>query len=607
MSYIHTIQIMHMRILIAILFVMALASCKNKPSATETDSASGNQPFDQFLEHYYQQRMALFPVESTVNGESAYNDKLYAEFTDSYRSRLNEFYQKTLDTLHAFNRNDLDENQKISYDFLDDYVTLFKTDLGFHYNRIPTDQMWGVNLLLGQWAGGDGAQPFKTVKDYENWEKRMEALSVWIDSAIVYFRKGIAEKYTLPKPLVRSMIPQYEFMVTKDAPSNLFYGPVTKFPASFSEADRQRLTREYTEHINTFIIPAYGRMAAFLKNEYLPNARESTTGISALPDGAERYKLMVRLQTTTNKTPEEIYSIGLSEVKRIRGEMEHVKDSVGFKGDLKAFFHYLNTDKQFMPYKTPEDVLNAFRAIQKRIEPNLGKFFSTFPKTPFEIRRTEAFREKSASAEYNMSPDGIKPGIFYVPIIDATQFNTTSGMQSLFLHEAIPGHHFQLSLQKENKSLPKIRQNDQFSNAFIEGWALYAESLGVPLQVYDDPYQYFGSLGDEMHRAIRLVVDVALHTKGMTREQAIDYMMANEQISRQGATAEIERYISGPGQALGYKMGQLKILELRNKYQQMLGNSFSIKAFHDALLKDGSMPLTVLESKMDRWAESLKK
>lgn len=596
-----------MRILVVMLILSGFIACKNKPSKSEAPVSDGDHSFDQFLENYYQQRMALFPVESTVNGETAYNDKLYPEFTDSYRARLSEFYQKTLDTLHAFKRDALDENRKISYDFLDDYVTLLKTDLGFHYNRIPTDQMWGVNLLLGQWASGDGAQPFRTVNDYENWEKRMQGLSVWIDSAIVYFRKGIAEKYTLPKPLVRSMIPQYEFMVTRDAASNLFYGPVTKFPASFSEGDRQRLTKEYTEHINSYIIPAYRRMAEFLKNEYLPNARETTTGISALPDGAERYKLMVRLQTTTNKTPEEIYNIGLSEVKRIQGEMERVKDSVGFKGDLKAFFHYLNTDKKFMPYKTPDDVLNAFRAIQKKIEPNLNQLFSTFPKTPFEIRRTEAFREKSASAEYNTSPDGIKPGIFYVPIIDATQFNTTSGMQSLFLHEAIPGHHFQLSLQKENKSLPKIRQNDQLSNAYIEGWALYAESLGIPLKVYDDPYQYFGSLGDEMHRAIRLVVDVALHTKGMTREQAIDYMMANEQISRQGATAEIERYISGPGQALGYKMGQLKIIELRNKYQQMLGASFSIKAFHDALLKDGSMPLTVLESKMDRWAESQKK
>ncbi|HSB92779.1 MAG TPA: DUF885 domain-containing protein, partial [Flavitalea sp.] len=417
----------HLLVIVVLLFGCA---GNNDESSKSQKADSG---FASFIDNYYHQRMAIFPMESTMNGETAYNDKLYASFTDSFVSITHQFYTRTLDTLHSFDREKLDDNEKISYDYLNEYATLLDKNVLFHANWIPTDQIWGLHLLMGQWATGDGAQPFKTVKDYENWLKRMQAFGPWLDSAIGYFRKGIAQNYTLPKPLVRSMIPQFEFMVTKDAASNLYYSPLNKFPAVVSEPDRKRLTNEYKSAIDSVLIPSYRRMATFLKNEYLPAARASTTGISALSDGAEQYKLLVRLQTTTDKTPDEIYNIGIAEVKRIRGLMEKIKDSVGFKGDINAFFKFLNTDPQFTPYKTPEEVLNAFRAIQKRIEPGLPALFSKFPKTPFEIRRTEEFREASASAEYLPSPDNIKPGIFYVPIINATKFNTTSGMQSLFL------------------------------------------------------------------------------------------------------------------------------------------------------------------------------
>jgi uncharacterized protein (DUF885 family) len=266
----------------------------------------------------------------------------------------------------------------------------------------------------------------------------------------------------------------------------------------------------------------------------------------------------------------------------------------------------MKTDKKFMPYKNAAEVLAAFEAIHQRMEPNLKKMFSNAPKTPFEIRQTEAFRAASASAEYNQgSADGSRPGIFYVPILDATQFNTTSGMESLFLHEAIPGHHYQISLTQENTALPKFRRFG-FHNAYVEGWALYCESLGKELGLYTDPYQYMGALGDEMHRAVRLVVDVAIHTKNMTREQAIKYMMDNEAISEQGATAEIERYMGMPAQALGYKIGAMKIRELRGRYEKELGTKFKIAEFHNQLLKDGSLPLSVLQTKMDSWAASLK-
>ncbi|HEX8657222.1 MAG TPA: DUF885 domain-containing protein, partial [Hymenobacter sp.] len=342
-------------------------------------------------------------------------------------------------------------------------------------------------------------------------------------------------------------------------------------------------------------------LADFLNSEYLPRARTST-GLDAVPGGAEQYRYAVRQMTTTSSPPEAIYQTGLSEVKRIRAEMEAVKNQVGFRGDLPAFFTYLNTDPKFTPYRTPEDVLNAFRAIQARITPNLPKLFGRTPKSPFEIRQTEAFRAATASAEYNRgTPDGSRPGIFYVPILDATKFNTTSGMESLFAHEAIPGHHYQLSLQQENTALPKFRRFASYP-AFSEGWALYCESLGPELGLYTDPYQKIGALGDEIHRAIRLVVDVGMHAKGLSREEAIKYMMDNEPISEQGATAEIERYMALPGQALAYKTGALKLRELRDRYAQRLGPKFNLRAFHDEILAGGSMPLAVLERKLDAWA-----
>ncbi|MCY1513358.1 hypothetical protein D9M68_478510 [compost metagenome] len=352
-------------------------------------------------------------------------------------------------------------------------------------------------------------------------------------------------------------------------------------------------------------MPAYKRLGDFLQNEYLPKTR-ATSGLSDVKGGKEWYEYLVRQQTTTNKTPEEVYQTGLKEVARIGAQMDSIKSLVGFKGDRKAFFEYMKTDKKFMPYKTPGEVLAAFEDIHQRMIPNLKKMFDHAPKTPFEIKQTEAFRAASASAEYNPgSADGKRPGRFYVPILDATKFNTTSGMESLFLHEAIPGHHYQISLTQENTTLPKFRRFGGH-NAYVEGWALYCESLGKELGLYQDPYQHMGALGDEMHRAIRLVVDVAIHTKNMTREEAIKYMMDNEAIGKDAATAEIERYMGIPAQALGYKIGAIKIRELRTKYEKELGSKFKVAAFHTAVLKDGSLPLGVFEVKMDKWAESQK-
>jgi uncharacterized protein (DUF885 family) len=499
----------------------------------------------------------------------------------------------------------LNDNDKLSYD-------VFKYDLqmklkGLELNTwmIPAHQFFSLPLTMGQLGSGAGNQPFKNLKDYENWLGRVKGFSVWTDTAIANFKHGIAAGMVLPKSLVEKMIPQMDAMIVTDAKKSLFYDPVKNMPKEISETDKAKISALYEQAILKELVPAYQKLSTFLKNEYLPKAR-STSGISSVPGGKEIYNYSVKYWTTTDKTPEEIYQTGLSEVKRIRTEMDSVKNKVGFKGDLNAFFTYLKTDPKFTPYKTPKEIIAAFNAIHDKMKPQLQKLFNKVPKTPFEVRQTEAFRAASASAEYNPgSPDGSRPGIFYIPILDATKFNITSGMESLFLHEAIPGHHYQISLQQESKDMPKFRRFAWYG-AMGEGYALYSESLGKELGLYTDPYQYMDALGDEMHRAVRLVVDVAIHTRNMSREEAIKYMMSNEATSEEGATAEVERYMALPGQALSYKIGALKIRELRAKYEKQLGAKFKIVDFHDEILKDGVMPLDVLEQKMDAWAKRIK-
>lgn len=593
------------RLLYLVFFTcFSFSSCKLMDK--KQSAAADNKLLGMLLENYYEKRIRLFPLEATQNGDTRYNDLLPVDFTESYKARLKAFYTNYLDSLKQFPRRHLNENDGISYDILKRDLGMNIERLSFHENYIPFNQFYALPLTMGQFGSGEGAQPFKTLKDYEDWAKRATAFSAWADSSIIYFRKGIAENYVLPHSLVVKMIPQMEAMATFDLEKSIFYGPVRKIPSGIDSANAKKIKEAYTRLIAEQIAPSYKKLADFFRNEYLPKAR-STSGINALTNGDAYYDFLVRDQTTTNKSPEEIYQIGLSEVARIRRIMDSVKNAVGFNGNLAAFFGYMKTDKKFMPFKTPQQVLDAFEKIHETMQPNLKKMFGHVPKTAFEIRQTEAFRAASASAEYNQgSADGTRPGIFYVPILDATSFNVTSGMESLFLHEAIPGHHYQISLQQEDTLLPKFRRFGG-NNAYVEGWALYCESLGKELGLYTDPYQYMGALGDEIHRAIRLVVDVAIHTKGMTREEAIKYMMDNEAISEQGATAEIERYMAIPGQALGYKIGALKIRELRNNCQQLLGDKFNISDFHDEILKDGAMPLEVLEKKMNAWAQSKSK
>jgi len=552
---------------------------------------------------YWEEYLKSNPVSATFLGDNRYNDLLYIDFTDERRQEARAFDRKYLTALSKFNRSKLNAQDKIDYDVLKFELESELDGLSHNTNLMPFSQIDAVPNAMVLLGNGKGAQPFKTVKDYENWIKRASVFPAWADSAIVYFNRGVQQKMILPKALVVKMIPQLNAHVISDVQKSVFYGPVNMFPADISEADKKRLTDAYTSLISQQLVPAYRRLRDYLQNEYLPEAR-TTSGYSALPNGDEMYATAIRVFTTTHMSADQVFNLGLREVARIRSEMEKVKTQLGFTGDMKSFFSYVSTSDKFYPYKTAEEILNYYRNILPKIQPKLSTMFNHVPKTTFEVRQVEAFRAATASASYSIgSLENNRPGIFYVPIVDATR---TQVRESLFLHEAIPGHHYQISLQRENQQLSKFRQSSN-NAAYAEGWGLYAESLGGELGMYTDPVQHMQALGDEMHRAVRLVVDAGLHAKGWTREQAIQYSLENEPIEEQRATSEVERYMAKPGQALTYKIGELKIKEMRKRYTKQLGKDFNLAAFHDAILMDGGLPLEVLERKMDAWSKSGKK
>ena len=580
--------------------LILMISCKKSDIALPKSEAN----IDSIASKYYEGYLKMYPLEATMQGDSRYNDLLSNNISSEFISKEIEFYTETQKKLKSIEYDDLSDEQKTVYDVLD-YTLKDKIErYAYHPELLPFSQFEGLPLDFPFLGSAEGNQPFKTTKDYDNWLKRIDAFVIWMNTAEKNFREGMKQNVVLPKKLVVKMIPQMhsEEIITEDFDKNIFYGPIKKMPKNFSAKDKEKYKILYQEAISSKIIPAYQKMGDFLEKEYLPKAR-NTDGINAIPNGKNIYEYYAKSWTTTNKTPEEINKIGLQQVAMLRAEMEKVKTQLGFKGSLEQFLLSLKTDKKAMPFKTPEEVIAAFNGILKKIEPKLPSMFSKFPKTPFEIRRTEKFREASASAEYKQgTPDGKRPGIFYTPIPDATKYNVTNGFESLFLHEAIPGHHYQVSLQQENTEIPKFMRFGWFG-AYGEGWAHYTETLGPEFGLYTDPYQKMGYLSDQMLRAVRLVVDTGIHTGKMTREEAIKYYLSNISDSEEGATAAIERYMAIPGQALGYKIGSLKILELRAKYQKQLGNKFNLAKFHDEILNQGCLPLSVLERKMELWAK----
>jgi len=590
--------------ILALGLMIGLASCKKSDSPLTKVTPSN---LDSIASNYYEQYLKLYPMDATAQGDTRYNDQLPINIDKDFISGEIAFYSSVQKQLENVDYKTLSDEDKVVYDVLD-YTLKDKIEAyAYHPEYIPFTQFGGLPLTFPLYGSGQGNQPFKTEKDYSDWLKRMEKFPEWMDAAADNFREGMTNKMVLPKKLVVKMIPQMpaEEITTSDMEKNIFYGPIRNFPKNFSQAQKDKFSALYKEAIVKKIIPAYIKMGTFLEKEYLPKARD-TDGYNSLPNGNEIYGYYVKSWTTTKKSPEEINKIGLQQVAMLRAEMEKVKQQVGFTGTLEEFITFVKTDPKAMPYKTSKGVLNAFNGILTKITPKLKTMFNVTPKTKFEIRQTEKFREASASAEYMPgTPDGKRPGIFYVPLPDPSKFNVTSGMESLFLHEAIPGHHYQMSLQQENTKLPKFMRFGWFG-AYGEGWAHYCETLGPEFGLYTDPYQKMGYLSDQMLRAVRLVVDTGLHTGKMSREEAIKYFLSNISYDEGSATAEVERYMAMPGQALGYKIGSLRIRELREKYQKELGNKFNLASFHDEVLSQGCLPLDVLNRKMELWAQKQK-
>jgi len=591
------------KIIMLLVLPILFAACKNNTAATG-DAGKGNAELAKMMDDYWQEHLQLFPTDATGNGDHRYNDKLTITIAESFRDSLGRFYKKYLDGMQKIDSASLNRNDLISYRLFKYEMQMGIEGLKYPTHYLPINQFWAFTLDLAQLGSGSGNQPFKTVKDYDDFLKRLAVFPAWADTAIYDMNKGIAAGWVLPRTLAIKVLPQLKAMVVSNDTASIFYGPVKMLPDSFSANDKQRLTAAYKKAIDSIVNPTYAKLYAYFEKEYLPKTR-TTSGIYAMPGGKEYYQYCIKYWTTTDLTPDSIYNIGLAEVARFESEMNKVKDEVGYKGDMQSFFKSISTDRKFFPFTKPQQIIDSFWGIKKMEDPQLKKLFNKVPKTQFTIRQTEAFRAASASAEYNQaSEDGSRPGIFYVPIIDPTKYNAVD-MTTLFLHEAIPGHHYQISLQQENKELPAFRKFIWYG-AYGEGWAHYCETLGKELGVYNDPYQYFGHLSDGIHRAIRLIVDIGLHYKGMSREDAIKYMMTHELISEADATQEIERYMAIPGQALSYKIGQMAISGERKKYTEELGAKFNIAAFHDEVLKDGCVPLNILHEKMAEWAKTQK-
>jgi uncharacterized protein (DUF885 family) len=576
-------------------------------SVFDLTAQARNEKLHRMFGSYYEEYLRLFPLDATAAGDNRYNDQLPNDISVSNINEQRAFYVKYQDSLRMFNRLELNTADRISFDVLTEVLRHQLQLLQYHLEYIPFGQLSAMPLTIGELGAGESFQPFKTAEDYRNWNKRMIAFGPWLDTAIANLDKGKQTGMMRPEVIVTRAIAEMTPLIETDPVKSIFYKPLTNIPAGISAAEKAQIIADYSKTISTILAPAYKRLVTYLQDVYLP-AASAAAGVNVYPQGKEYYAEQVHFYTTAHYSPEDVYQLGLSEVARITQAMEEIKTKTGFKGNLQDFFHFLRTDKQFMPFKTPEEVLAAYGNIYKKIQPHLPEMFRLQPKAKFEIRRSLPFMEPSQGGPSYLTPstDGSRPGIFYVPVPDATKVNVTFlGLEATFIHEAIPGHHFQIALQQENQSLPDFRKQPTFS-AYLEGWALYCESLGEQLGCYTDPYQKMGALNNEIHRAIRLVVDVALHTGKMTREEAIAYMMAHESVDKDIATKEIERYMTNPGQALSYKVGGITIMKLREKYSKQLGSKFSLLKYHDALLRQGDMPLIVLEKYLDEWAASVK-
>ena len=577
------------------------------PETTAESSAavmpqSASEQYLAMVDNFFNDQLKLEPIYATFVGVNDYNDQFGGALTEEYlkaRHDLNSHYFSQAKTIDV---DKLPASLKLSYDMFiyDRNMELIGETYPEYF--LPINQFYSTVFTMVQLGSGESAQPFKTVEDYQNWLGRLRGFINWTKLAQQRMDEGIASKVVLPRVLVERIIPQLDAQLVTDAQSSFFYSPINLLPESFTAEQKAQLTKEYSQLIDSELLPALTQLRDYVKNVYLPSSRASD-GWWGLPNGKDWYQHLANSHTTTTLSVDEIHQIGLSEVVRILSEMDKVREQVGFQGDLTAFFASLSSEPQYF-FTDRQDLIDGYMAIKDHINQVLPQYFNVMPKADYIVKPVESFREKSAAGASYESPavDGSRPGVFYINTYNL-KAQPKWGMTTLSLHEAAPGHHFQIAIKQELTDVPQF-QRFQGYTAFEEGWALYAEYLGIEMGVFNDPYQYFGKLSDEMLRAMRLVVDTGLHAKGWSREQAIQYMKDNSPMAESDIVAEVERYMAIPGQALSYKVGQLTILRLRADAEKALGDKFDLKGFHDQLLTSGSLPMAVMENKIADWIKA---
>jgi len=585
------------RLLATLLIATVTLTAFAKPSEGER--------FNQWLDANWEETLQRQPILATSLGDPRYNARLVDDTTAAWRAENKRYLQRQLQQLKGFKPQALAAQDRLSYGILKLQLQESLQGERFPDWMLPISQTGGMPSFLARLGSGQSLQPFRTTKDYDDWMQRLALAVPMLDGMAANMRVGLSKGVVQPRPVVEKVLPQLAALAVSDPEQSIFWGPVKTFPDTVPAADRPRITAQMRALIADKVAPAYLRLHNFLRDSYLPKARSSTAW-SALPDGKAWYAHYVQTSTTTTLSPDAIHALGLQEVKRILAEMEAVRREVKFEGDLKAFFKHLQDEPRYY-YQRPEDLLAGYRALQTRINGLLPKLFDIAPKADYEVREVEAFRAESAAGASYQSPsaDGARPGVFYVNTFNL-KAQPIFGMETLSLHEASPGHHFQVAIAQEDTSLPKFRRFNTDYVAFVEGWALYAESLGKELGLFTDPYQWYGRLSDEQLRAMRLVVDTGLHYKGWSRQRAIDYMLDNSSMAESDVVSEVERYIAGPGQALGYKIGQLEISRLRREAEVALGARFDVKNFHRLLLTSGQLPMPVLRDTVNAWVQAEK-
>ncbi len=552
--------------------------------------------FDEVWEY----QMKEYPTWATAVGVHDYDDRL-TSMTLEDLARRNQYSKDVLARLDAIDREALSNDARINYDMFRRRIEEGLADYDFNDHLIPITAESGFHTGFARLPD---RVPLATTMDYENYISRLNAFGAYADQYMTLMREGVAQGYVLPRVTLEGYDSTIRPHVVDEATESVFWKPFEKFPNTVPADDHQRLREKGLAAIRDTVIPAYQSFLDFMMDEYTPACR-STLGASELPNGKEYYAHLVRHHTTLDITPEEVHEIGLTEVARIRAEMEEIIEQLGFEGDFAEFLEFLRTDSQFF-VDTPEELLREASFIAKKMDGQLPRFFKTLPRLPYGVEPVpEHIAPKYTAGRYVGAPLGsTKPGYYWVNTY-ALESRPLWALPALTLHEAVPGHHLQNALRQELEDLPNFRR---FSgvNAYGEGWGLYSEWLGIEAGIYEDLYQHFGRLTYEMWRACRLVVDTGIHAMGWSRQQVMDFMAANTALSLHEITTETDRYISWPGQALAYKMGQIKIMELRRRAEEQLGEKFDIREFHDVILLNGPVPLTVLEDQIDGYIERTK-